>query len=225
MWPGQEPGAGNVQRGNSPCGNDGETGAVWSTAGMELHPAPCLADRVWPDRLRPLAVVDVQRRALIRWFGPLSACAVALLGCAAALRAESGEGATEALRALGTLMTVVMGLFSALWWHQSATLPDRPSQSEREHLDNLRRSSLLNGAAATATGLALLGGVYSGLTWSTLEGAVAALAFLLLLGMSGAEMWLATRVSLRNGLTPRSALAFGILILSGFVFVVRHLVL
>ena len=126
---------------------------------------------------------------------------------------------------MGTLLTVVTGLFSAVWWHQSATLPDRTGRSDQERLEDQHHANLLNAAAATSTGLALIGSVYSSQIWFSPEGTLAALAFLILVAMSGGEMWQAAEVSFRHGLRPRSALAITVLIVAGVMFIVRRLVL
>ena len=158
-----------------------------------------------------------------RLFGPLSAAAVVLLGVLAGSRAGSPAEAADALRALGTLLTVVTGLFSAVWWHQSASLSARPRDSDAARPGTQEDADVLNGAAATATGLALLGGVYASLSWASPEAGLAGLAFVLLLAMSGGEIWLAAGLSLRQGLRPRSALALVILVLASLLFAVRRL--
>ena len=160
---------------------------------------------------------------MTRLFGPLVAVALVLLGALAVGRARTPGSAIEAVRALGTLLTVVTGLFSALWWHQSASLADSVPTSEITGPERQRSANLLNAAAATATGLALLGGVFSNLSWRTPEGALAGSAFLLLLAMSGNEIRGAAMLSFRQGLRPRSALAFLILLLASLLFVVRWL--
>ena len=127
----------------------------------------------------------------------MSALAILLVAWLAASRARSSEDEADALRALGLLLTVVVGVFSAVWWHQSATLGDDEAAEARE------TAKALNGAAATATGLALIGSVFSSVAWSSAEGGLAAAAFLLLLAMSGGEIWGAASASFRyHGLTP-----------------------
>ena len=82
---------------------------------------------------------------------------------------------------------------------------------------------MLNGAAATATGLALIGGLFSNLRWNSAEGTLAAFSFLVLLGMSGSEVWNATALSRQRGLRPRSALLLLVLVLACLLYVVRLL--
>ncbi len=159
------------------------------------------------------------RPALTRLFGPLLALGVALLGVLAAVRAPTPDAVAVALRDLGTLLTVVTGLFSALWWHRST---GDPTDMEHASLKLQQELAALNRAAATTTGLALLGGVYTGLPWLTAGSALAAAAFLLLLGMSGREILLAGLLSFRGGLTPRATLAVVALTLASLLFVYRH---
>ena len=161
---------------------------------------------------------------MIRWFGPLSACGIMLLGFAAASRAKDAQDLADGLHGLAILLTIATGMCSAVWWHQSAGLPDLPNRSEQQGVADQHDANVLNAAAATATGLALIGGVYTSLSWSSAEGLLAATAFLLLLAMSGSEIWLATGLSLRHGLRPRSALAVAVVVLASLIFVARRLI-
>ncbi len=152
---------------------------------------------------------------MTKLFGPLSALTVAALGLLAWRLAPSPDEAADALRALGTLFTVVSGLFSAVWWHQSASLA---AVAERAP-----ESNLLNAAAATTTGLALISGVFSNSDCRTPEGMLAGLAFVLLLAMSGDEIRQAAARSVRQGLRPRSMLAFAVLVTAAILFARRWL--
>ncbi len=147
-----------------------------------------------------------------------------LLGFAAASRAKDAHDVADGLHGLAILLTIATGMCSAVWWHQSADLPNLPNRCEQQRLADQRDANVLNGAAATATGLALIGGVYTSLSWPSAEGSLAAAAFLLLLAMSGSEIWLATGLSLRHGLRPRSALAVAVVVLASLIFVVRRLI-
>ena len=153
------------------------------------------------------------------------ACGVIMLGWAAASRAKTPQDVADALHSLGILATFATGMCSAVWWHQSASLPDRPGRSAQQRVTDQRDATILNGAAATTTGLALIGGVYADLSWSSAEGMLAAAAFLLLLAMSGDEIWRAAGLSLRHGLRPRSVLAVIVLVLAAMIFVARRLIL
>lgn len=161
---------------------------------------------------------------MIKRFGPFLTIAVLLLGGLAWCRARSPADAVEALRGLATLLTVVTGVLSALWWHQSASLSDMPAETEERDRQRRSDANVLNGAAATATGLAVIGGVFTGLSpWSP-EGVLAALSFVLLLAFSGDEIWLAAILSLRQGLHGRAAIAILVLVMASIMFVVRWLV-
>jgi hypothetical protein len=160
-----------------------------------------------------------------RLFGPLSAAAILLLGALAAYRAPTPAEATAAWSSLGTLLTVVTGVLSALWWHQSASLSDQSAGSETMDRERQKDAAVLNAAAATATGLALMAGVFSNVSWTSPDGVLAGFAFLVLLAMSGSEIWGAAVLSFRLGLSPRSVFAGLVLLLAGLLFVVRRLVL
>jgi hypothetical protein len=122
------------------------------------------------------------------------------------------------------LITVVTGVLSAVWWHQSASLSDMPVEPGERNRQRRLEANLLNGAAATATGLAVIGGVFIRLPLPSPEGVLAALAFVLLLTLSGNEIWLAAILSLRQGLHARTVLAIAVMIMANVMFVVRRLV-
>jgi len=159
-----------------------------------------------------------------RLFGALSAAAMLVLGALATYRARSAAETTAAWSSLGTLMTVVTGLLSALWWHQSASLSEQFTGSHTTEGVQQKNAAVLNGAAATATGLALIAGVFSNLSWTSPEGVLAGFAFLMLLAMSGSEMWDAAVLSVRQGLHARSMFVCLMLIMAGLLFIVRWLV-
>ncbi len=140
------------------------------------------------------------------------------------MRARTPAAAIDALRSLGTLLTLATGILSAVWWHQSATLSGHPTRTAPAGSDRESEATVLNAAAATATGLALIGGVFSGLAWSSLEGSLAASTFLILLAMSGDELRNAAKLSVRQGLPPRSALAFLVLVAASLLFVFQRIV-
>ena len=162
---------------------------------------------------------------MTRLFGPLSAAAILLLGAASIYRAPTAAETAAASSSLGTLLAVVAGLFSAMWWHQSASVSDEAGDIHTSDCQQRNDASVLNAAAATTTGLALIASVFSTLAWSSLEGLLAGLTFLTLLAMSGREIWRAAALSFRQGLRPRSVLACVVLVLASALFVVRRLVL
>ncbi len=115
--------------------------------------------------------VDVEHRAgdfgfgadaaLMKLFGPLLAVAILLLGWLADARGRTPGDAAESLRALGLLLTVVTGLSSAMWWHQSASVSDLAAEGGPQARRHQKDANVLNGAAATTTGVALIGSVFS----------------------------------------------------------------
>ena len=118
---------------------------------------------------------------MIKRFGPLLAIAVVMLGGVAWRWARSPADAVEALRELSTLLTVITGVLSAVWWHQSASLSDMPVETEERNRQRRSDANVLNGAAATATGLAVIGGVFTSLPLPSPEAVLATLAFVVLL--------------------------------------------
>jgi hypothetical protein len=149
-----------------------------------------------------------------RLFGPLLALGIVVVGTLAAARAGPGAERADALRSLGTLLTVVTGLFSAVWWHKAAAYADPPPGGADTAAQRQMDSNLLNAAAATTTGLALIGGVFSNLAWNTPEGMLAGSAFVLLLAMSGSEIHNAAVLSIHRGLRPRTVLSAVVLMLA-----------
>jgi hypothetical protein len=160
----------------------------------------------------------------MKLFGPMSAIVILLLGALAAGRARTAAEAADALRGLGTLLTVVAGIFSALWWHQSVSLSDQAGEEGLANSQQQKDANALNGAAATTTGLALIGSVFGNQSWTIIEGKLAGLAFLLLLAMSGSELWIAATLSFRQGFRPRSVLARLVLATAIVLFVLRYLI-
>ena len=147
---------------------------------------------------------------------------VLLLGALAASGARSPEAVADALRALGTLMTLITGIFSAVWWHQSADLANLLADQDPPDRRLQQDSNTLNAAAATSTALALIAGVFTGLPWASLEGYLAAASFLSVFVLSSKELGGAIRLSVKQGFTPRSALGVLVLILAIGVFVYRY---
>ena len=132
---------------------------------------------------------------------------------------QTPAAAAEALRQFGVLLTLVTGVFSAVWWHQSADL----ARVEPNQAHPAEEANTLNGAAATLTALALIASVYTNLSpWSS-GGVVAASSFLLLLGMSGVELVGASVICFRQPLRPRVVLGLLILGFAAAAFVLKCL--
>ena len=155
-------------------------------------------------------------------FGTLLAASVCLLAWVAVERSPTPEAAADSLRALGMLMTLVTGAFSATWWHQSADLSNRLADQELPDKDRQREANLLNGAAATSTALALIASVFSSLQWNSLEGRLAGASFLALLAISGGEIREAAAASMRQRLRARSMLGIAILVVATALFIHLH---
>ena len=158
-------------------------------------------------------------------FGILLAAFVCLLGWVAIECSPTPEAAADSLRALGMLMTLVAGAFSAIWWHQSASLSNCLADQDLPDKDRQREANLLNGAAATSTALALIASVFSSLQWNSLEGRLAGVSFLALLAISGGEVRKAAVASMRQRLHARSILGIAILVVATALFVHLHILM
>ena len=110
--------------------------------------------------------------------------------------------ADASVRAFGTLLAVLFGIISAIWWNQSANLSNRmldqdvPQQMQKD-------ANILNGAAATFTALALFASVFASSPWKSTNSWLCGLGILLLLTMSGGEIRRAVPISLRQRMQLR----------------------
>ncbi len=140
-----------------------------------------------------------------------TALTVAVLGLLAIKGGISSASAADSARDLGFLLTLLFGISSAVWWHQSATLANELVDQEKPDGQRQKDSNTLSGAAATLTALALIASVFTSLPWLSVESWLCALGLLLVIAMSGDDIRQAARISLREGLTPRSIFGFSVI--------------
>ncbi len=156
-------------------------------------------------------------------FGLGGAMLIALLGLVAVKGGFSSAGADTSLRDLATLLALVFGILSAVWWHQSADI----ANDVIDHAEHDRRrekdANVLSGAAATATALALVASVFTSLPWPSSGATLCALGFLLLVAMSGDDIRHAGRISLREHLGLRAVIGFAALGILLAVFLLHRL--
>ena len=123
----------------------------------------------------------------------------------------SSQSAGVSIRDLATLLALLFGILSAVWWHQSANIANDLIDIELRNRQRERDANTLSGAAATATALALIASVFTGLPWPSFESNLCAAGFLLLVAMSGDDIRCAACISTRERLRLRSLLGFLIL--------------
>ncbi len=130
--------------------------------------------------------------------------------------------ADASVRAFGTLLAVLFGIISAIWWNQSANLSNRmvdqdaPQQMQKD-------ANILNGAAATFTALALFASVFASSPWQSTSSWLCGLGILLLLTMSGGEIRRAVPISLQQRLQLREIIGLVGITAVSFIFI-WHLV-
>ena len=161
-------------------------------------------------------------------FGLGGAILVALLGLLALRGGFSASGTESSVRDLATLLALVFGILSAVWWHQSANIAndvidrrqDHPAPDDRQREKD---ANILSGAAATATALALIASVLASLPWPSSGATLCAVGFLLLVGMSGDDIRHAGRISMRERLRLRAVIGFAVLGVLLALFVLHRL--
>ncbi len=144
-------------------------------------------------------------------FGLGGAVLVGLLGLLAVKGGFSAAGTDSSVRDLATLLALVFGILSAVWWHQSADIANDVIERDQRDRQREKDANVLSGAAATATALALVASVFTGLPWPSPEATLCALGFLLLVAMSGDDIRHAGRISLRERLKLRALIGFAVL--------------
>ena len=140
--------------------------------------------------------------------GFISAAVIASLGLLAIKGGLSSDSAGASTRDLGTLLALFFGILSAVWWHQSANLANELIDTERRDKQREKDANTLSGAAATATALALIASVFTGLPWPSQGSRFCALGFLLLVVMSGDDIRQAVLISMRERLRLRATMGF-----------------
>ena len=139
--------------------------------------------------------------------GAAAAATIVALGFLSVRGGTTAEGAETVIHSFGTLVTLLCGIVSALWWHQSAALSDRLIDRSPPDPRAQRDANALNAAAATFTGLALLASVFAGLRWRSPGSWLCLVGFVALLTMSGGDLRQAMPISLRQRLGLRAVLS------------------
>jgi UDP-N-acetylmuramyl pentapeptide phosphotransferase/UDP-N-acetylglucosamine-1-phosphate transferase len=116
------------------------------------------------------------------------------------------RNADASVRAFGTLLAVLFGIVSAIWWNQSAKLSNRLIDQDRPERQGQQDANILNGGAATFTALALFASVFASSPWKSTSSWLCSLGILLLLTMSGADIRQAVPISLRQRLQLREVI-------------------
>lgn len=116
------------------------------------------------------------------------------------------QNADASVRAFGTLLAVLFGVLSAIWWNQSAQLSNRLIDQDPPARQGQQDANILNGAAATFTALALFASVFASSPWKSTSSWLCSLGILLLLIMSGGDMRRAVPISLRQRLQLREVI-------------------
>lgn len=178
-----------------------------------MFPGP-RGDRRSQTRLGPV------RAARDLLTGLTGALVIALLGWLAIRGGVRSARAQTSLRDLGTILALLFGILSAVWWHQSARIANELLDDDGSNKARQKDSNTLSGAAATATALALIASVFTGLPWPSAGSGLCAFGLILLVAMSGDDIRSATRISISEGVAGRSVLGFGILaiLLGAFVY-------
>ena len=149
--------------------------------------------------------------------GLAAAVIVALLGVLAIKSGISSRSAADSARDLGFLLTLVFGITSAVWWHQSASLANELIDDAHPDKQRLKDSNTLSGAAATSTALALIASVFTSLPWRSAEGWLCVLGLLMMIAMSGDDIRHAIEISLKEGLKSRSIFGYSVI---GILFII-----
>ena len=128
--------------------------------------------------------------------GGAAALGVVALGWLELATAPSPDAADASIREFGTLLTVVSGSIAALWWNQSARLPDtKPDRKETGQGPEMDSSSL---HAAAATFLSVFCSVFAGSPWRSTGSWLSAIAALVELACAGNDVLRAVPITLRQ---------------------------
>jgi len=118
------------------------------------------------------------------------------------------EAADASMREFGTLLTVLFGIVSAVWWHQSADLANRLIDATAAERQAQKDANTLNGGAATFTALALFCSVFASSPFRSPASWLCAIVVLLLLAMSGSDIRQGVPIALRQRVELRVWLGY-----------------
>jgi len=154
--------------------------------------------------------------------GGATALGVGALGWLEIAMARTPDAADASIREFGTLLTVVSGAIAALWWNQSARLPDTHSDEDAPAFQPQVDANILNGAAATFTVLSVFCSVFAGSPWRSMGSWLSAIGALVVLTFSGNDIRQAVRITLRQRPLLREILLLA-LIAVGAAALIWHL--
>jgi hypothetical protein len=130
--------------------------------------------------------------------GSATAVGVGALGWVAIAIARTPNAADASIREFGTLLTVLSGAIAALWWNQSARLPDMNSGEDAPTFQSQMDANKLNGAAATFTVLSVFCSVFASSPWRSTGSWLSAIAVLVVLTFAGNDILQAVPITLRQ---------------------------
>ena len=110
--------------------------------------------------------------------GGATALGIGALGWLEIAMARTPDAADASIREFGTLLTVLFGALAALWWNQSARLPNMHSDEDAPALQSQVDANILNGAAATFTVLSLFCSVFASSPWRSIGSSLSAIGAL-----------------------------------------------
>jgi len=128
--------------------------------------------------------------------GGAAALAVIALGWLDIVTAPTPGAVDGSIREFGTLLTVLFGGLAALWWNQSARLPDPSLEEDTSAFQSHNGANILNGAAATFTAGSLFCSAFAGSPWKSTGSWISAVGVITLLLFAGSEIRLAVAFSL-----------------------------
>jgi hypothetical protein len=130
--------------------------------------------------------------------GGATAAAVAALGWLEVELATTPAAADASIREFGTLITVIFGALAALWWNQSARLPETSCDESSTAAPSEGDANILNAAAASFTVLSLFCSVFASSPWKSSGSWLSAIGVLVVLASSGSDIRNAVPITLRR---------------------------
>jgi len=130
--------------------------------------------------------------------GAAMALAICTLGLLELELAGTPDAADASIREFGTLLTVLFGALAALWWNQSARLPNSHSDESAAASQSQVDANILNGAAATVTVLSLFCSVFASWPWKSTGSILSAIGVLVIVTFAGGDIRHAVPITLRQ---------------------------
>ena len=130
--------------------------------------------------------------------GAALALGICTLGWLELELARTPDAADASIREFGTLLTVLFGALAALWWNQSARLPNSHSDESAPAFQSQVDANILNGAAATLTVLSLFCSVFASSPWKSTGSLLSAIGVLAVVTFAGGDIRHAVPITLRQ---------------------------